>query len=136
MLFLACVKPFKWPHPCVMFLTNDMIHLLDSPFPVVIGINKSYDFVAEQKLNKTHSHILFINLDEFCMSMKKKSIYESPLYHDLVKRIKPQYDAITECFKSKDAYNEVSMALLNLSIAVSLQVKNFFLELLRKLLPK
>lgn len=91
-MFLSALKPFKWPHPFVMFLTNDLMHMFDSPFPLIIGINKSYDFIKENKLYKTHSHCIFVNLDEFGISEKKESIYQSNTYTSLTTRIKGDYE--------------------------------------------
>lgn len=45
MTFQSLLKPFKWPHPLIVNLPHYLTELLESPVPIMVGINKSIDFV-------------------------------------------------------------------------------------------
>ncbi|KAL4493491.1 hypothetical protein ABPG72_007499 [Tetrahymena utriculariae] len=136
MMFLSALKPFKWPHPFVMFLSNDLMQMFDSPFPLVIGINKSYDFIKDNKLYKTHPHCIFVNLDEFGISEKKESIYQSSTYTQLTQKIKGDFDKLKQLFNKKDAYNDFSQQLFEMSNTIYDKIRKFFKETLNKILPE
>ncbi|EAS03082.2 DENN (AEX-3) domain protein (macronuclear) [Tetrahymena thermophila SB210] len=135
MMFMSALKPFKWPHPFVMFLSNDLMHMFDSPFPLVIGINKSYDFIKDNKLYKTHPHCIFVNLDEFGISEKKESIYQSSTYTSLTQKIKGDYEQLKQLFNKKDAYNDFSQQLFDISNTIYDKIRKFFKDTLNKILP-
>ncbi|KAL4445663.1 hypothetical protein ABPG74_006214 [Tetrahymena malaccensis] len=135
MMFMSALKPFKWPHPFVMFLSNDLMHMFDSPFPLVIGVNKSYDYIKENKLYKTHPHCIFVNLDEFGISEKKESIYQSNIYTQLAQQIKGDYDEIKKLFAKKDAYNDYSQQLFQISNTIYYKIRKSLNDFLNKILP-
>ena len=31
------LKPFKWPHPIILNLPNNLLSILDSPVPIIVG---------------------------------------------------------------------------------------------------
>lgn len=38
--FYSLLKPFKWPHPIIINLPENLIAILDSPIPILIGTYK------------------------------------------------------------------------------------------------
>ena len=58
------LKPFKWPHPLIFNLPENFIHILDSPFPILIGINNDLTFVYDNNLHNEHPNCIFIYLDD------------------------------------------------------------------------
>jgi len=40
------------------------MHILDSPFPILVGLNKDKQFVLDNKLNENHPNCVFVMLDE------------------------------------------------------------------------
>ncbi|KRX08029.1 hypothetical protein PPERSA_06207 [Pseudocohnilembus persalinus] len=65
LLFHSLLKPFKWPHPVIFNLPHEFMHLLDSPIPILLGLNKNIDQVYEEQLSEKHPNCVFILLDEF-----------------------------------------------------------------------
>lgn len=64
LLFHSLLKPFKWPHPMVFNLPEKFLHLLDSPFPTLVGLNADREFVLETaQLPETHPNCVFVLLD-------------------------------------------------------------------------
>ena len=57
------IKPFKWLHPLISNLPDKFLHILGSPFPILVGLNKEKAFVKENNLNEIHTNCVFIMLD-------------------------------------------------------------------------
>ena len=47
LIFHALLKPFKYPHPLIFNLPENIMHILDSPFPILVGINQDRDFILD-----------------------------------------------------------------------------------------
>jgi hypothetical protein len=45
MLFNSLLKPFKWSSTMVFNLPENFMHILDSPFPILIGLNADKEYV-------------------------------------------------------------------------------------------
>lgn len=70
------LKPFKWflfftkklikkrPHPLIYTISEDLLLILDSPVPILCGLNKSYQYAIENELETRYKNILFVNLDD------------------------------------------------------------------------
>jgi hypothetical protein len=56
--------PFKWPHPNILNLPEKLFGLLDSPVPILMGINKGTDFLRENNYCDLYPHCIFVSLDE------------------------------------------------------------------------
>ena len=63
LLFHSLLKPFKWPHPLIFTLTDELMNILDSPVPIWVGLNKEKDFVLKLNLEKKYEFCNFIFLD-------------------------------------------------------------------------
>ncbi|KRX07262.1 hypothetical protein PPERSA_00419 [Pseudocohnilembus persalinus] len=63
--FQSLIKPFKYIHPIRLNLSIDYIQLLESPFPVLIGINKQQKelktIIRDYQLDT--SEFIFVDLD-------------------------------------------------------------------------
>ena len=63
---LALMKPFKWPFPIIFSLHQDMSDLVDTPSPIVLGLNHSFVFTEElYYLKSPREDAIFVDLD-FC----------------------------------------------------------------------
>lgn len=45
MTFVNLIKPFSWPFPSIFSLPESCVQMLDSPIPVLIGLNQPYKYV-------------------------------------------------------------------------------------------
>ena len=61
MTFLSLISPFKWHYPVVSNLPQDLMQILESPVPILVGINKKRNFVKD--LAQKYNHIIFVSLD-------------------------------------------------------------------------
>ena len=64
MCFQTIIKPFLYPHAYIYSLPISLLTILDSPVPVLIGINKSIDFIEDLEIsdpdyNKKDSFIVY-----------------------------------------------------------------------------
>ncbi|EGR32985.1 hypothetical protein IMG5_064390, partial [Ichthyophthirius multifiliis] len=83
LLFHSLLKPFLWPHPLIINLPNNFMHVLDIPIPVLVGLNKDKSFVFEKKLDLVHENCLFVLLDEKVEILNNhlvKNIYKSQTF--------------------------------------------------------
>lgn len=94
--FLALMRPFRWPLPIIFNLPEDLLPMLGSPVPVLVGLNRSSQYVISQIIPKTeNSDIIYVFLDHGL-------IYYKP---DIINNILlPQYDDFLT--KSKTLYRK------------------------------
>jgi hypothetical protein len=64
LIFHSLLKPFKWPHPLIFNVPQNLLNILDSPFPVLVGINQDAQFIYENELDQKHPQCIFFLLDE------------------------------------------------------------------------
>ena len=67
MCFQNIIKPFKYPHPTVFSLPYCLLTLLESPVPVLLGINKPASFLDDiiDLINKDDYLIFDLDNKEF-----------------------------------------------------------------------
>ena len=63
LVFHGLLKPFKFPHPLIFNVPEHILHILDSPFPILVGINKNKEYVVDNQLAEQHPNCSFILLD-------------------------------------------------------------------------
>ncbi len=61
--FKCLLSPFQWNHPILSILPDELLPLLDSPVPVLLGLNLPAITVSAQRLPERHPGILFVDLD-------------------------------------------------------------------------
>ena len=61
MTFLSLISPFKWHYPVVSNLPQDLMQILESPVPILVGINKKRNCIKD--LAQKYNHIIFVSLD-------------------------------------------------------------------------
>lgn len=94
MTFICLLKPFKWPYPMVFNIPENLLEFLDSPVPILIGINQGKKFFIERKLEKMHKECIFVNLDEveiFNDFNLDEEVY-SQFFHQLAYKLKGPFD--------------------------------------------
>ncbi|KAL4509334.1 hypothetical protein ABPG72_018265 [Tetrahymena utriculariae] len=62
--FEALIMPFQWPYPIVYTLPENLMGLLGSPQPIILGINRSGRYVLSQDLVESNPDHIFVLLDE------------------------------------------------------------------------
>lgn len=58
------LKPFKYPHVFIPNLPEDFLTYLESPVPVLVGVNKSVKFLETAQLQINRETSLIVDLDE------------------------------------------------------------------------
>ncbi|KAL4482588.1 hypothetical protein ABPG72_005831 [Tetrahymena utriculariae] len=100
LMFYSLIKPFKWPHPLISILPQNLIHLLDSPIPIFLGLNMSKQEVLERNLCEKHEQCTFVFLDDFLVEVSsyttenKELIHKSVLYNKLLSQTTKLYNDI------------------------------------------
>ncbi|EAS06158.1 DENN (AEX-3) domain protein (macronuclear) [Tetrahymena thermophila SB210] len=100
LMFYSLIKPFKWPHPLISILPQNLIHLLDSPIPIFLGLNMSKQEVLEKNLCEKHEQCTFVFLDDYLVeisqytSENKELIHNSVLYNKLLSQTTKLYNSI------------------------------------------
>lgn len=94
MTFVCLLKPFKWPHPMIFNIPESLLEFLDSPVPILIGINKGKEYILEKKLNESHKECIFINIDEVEIfnDFHLDEEVHSQFYHQLAIKLNVQFD--------------------------------------------
>ena len=104
MTFICLLKPFRWPYPMIFNIPESLLEFLDSPVPILIGINKGKEYVVvDKKLEKTHKECIFVNLDEveiYNDDNLDEEVY-SQFFHQLAYKLKGPFDEL----KSKKDLN-------------------------------
>ena len=63
MTLFALIKPLKWPHPSIFNLPFSLLPMLESPVPIIMGLNESMNFVLNNEYEKQYSNFIFVFLD-------------------------------------------------------------------------
>ena len=64
--FLNLLKPFKWTFPSIFNLPEDLLMMIGSPLPMLIGLNNSSDYVINEIIpncGDTSGNTIFVFLD-------------------------------------------------------------------------
>ena len=64
MTLSSMLYPFRWPHPLILNLPESLTELLDSPVPILMGINKDTEYIRENNLCERYDHCIFVSLDD------------------------------------------------------------------------
>ncbi len=95
MTMKALIKPFQWSFPCLPIVPMDFIEMMDSPFPVILGINNTKEWVNKRNLAKRHSDCLFIYLDEpgvtFVQGIESARNIVVPYFSNFQQRLSEHY---------------------------------------------
>lgn len=62
--FLHAMRPFLWAFPVIMNLPRELFEMMSSPLPLLIGVNKDFEFFKSEKIEALFSDCVFIFLDE------------------------------------------------------------------------
>ena len=103
--FLAVIKPLQWLYPIVYSLPQDCVDILNAPFPVLIGVNRSSDAFLKEihpsfiehrvlaKLKNVQSTHVFVYLDEMALDFEREfleSLY-IPSTENVISELKSVY---------------------------------------------
>lgn len=98
MTFVALLKPFKWPHASIFNLPFSLLNLLETPFPIIIGLNESMNFVLQNEYNTQYSDFIYVFLDQNIILMKEplaKDIGNSiPVFGNFKNRLRNIYEVL------------------------------------------
>jgi len=50
LFFHSLIQPLKWAHPLVFTITEDLMHIFDSPVPILGGVSKHFRYVLCKKI--------------------------------------------------------------------------------------
>lgn len=101
MTFLNLINPFKWHYPIVFNLPHDLMQILESPIPILVGINRNSYFI--NSLYQKYNHIIFVSLD------KDKKIYNknnmNPFLNEtFILKLKTIFNDFNEKLKNNQPY--------------------------------
>jgi len=118
-MFYSLLKPLKWPHPLISILPESLIHLLDSPIPIFVGLSMTKSEVLSQGLSSQHDQCIFVFLDEPTIEVSTSTselshiILSSPLYQKLLTQTEKSYDNILPEYLRKNTDRKHSYKLSN-----------------------
>ena len=63
---LSMIKPLNWVHPIIYFLPQDCHIMINSPLPILIGLEMSEEHVFKNTLNNLENaeEKIFVFLDQ------------------------------------------------------------------------
>lgn len=94
--FMSLMRPFKWSLPIIYNLPHELLPILGSPVPVLVGINQTTQFVLNKIIPEIENDdILYVFLDHGLIQFKLKLLSEVLL---------PQYDSFIS--KAKKIYGK------------------------------
>lgn len=112
--FLALMRPFRWPLPIIFNLPEDLLPMLGSPVPVLVGLNRSSQYVISHVIPKTENDdIIYVFLDHGLVYSRPEKLNEILL---------PQYDDFM--LQCKTAYRKTFNAKSSLHIKIGYTTKN------------
>jgi len=92
------IKPFKWPHASIFNLPFSLLHLLETPFPIIIGLNESLNFVLQNDYNTQYPDFVYVFLDQNIILMKEslaKDIGNSiPIFGNFKNRLRNIFEIL------------------------------------------
>ena len=106
-LFLKMLYPFYWVFPIIYSLPEEYISLLESPVPIIAGVNiSSYNFyneILKNLSNTSQRNCVFVFLDKDFIFMDFEFMKEiiSPEFNDIIKTFKMLYRKIYNPVRSK-----------------------------------
>lgn len=96
--FLALLKPFKWPHASIFNLPFSLLSLLETPFPIILGLNESLAFVLQNEYPTQYPDFIYVFLDQNMIVMKEslaKDIANSiPAFGNFKSRLRNIYEIL------------------------------------------
>lgn len=98
MLFLNLIQPFKWHYPLIFNVPQDLMQILESPFPIFVGINKNNFFVP--KLSQKYLNIMFICLDKN-IKIYNQNIVKGCLDEEMYHKLRTIFKEFFEKFEKK-----------------------------------
>ena len=96
--FYGLLKPFKWPHPIIFPLPESLFTLLDSPVPIIFGLNQNLEFVKQNSFDFTYKNIIFVGLDENYLIIDRELLKELglsiPHFNNFKATFRPLYEKL------------------------------------------
>jgi len=92
--FLALMRPFRWPLPIIFNLPEDLLPMLSSPIPVLVGLNQASQYVVSTVIPKTDNNdIIYVFLDQGLIYFKPEKLNQIliPQYNDFINKSKAIY---------------------------------------------
>ena len=96
MSFINLINPFKWHYPVVFNIPQDLIQILESPVPILVGINREIGFI--NGLFQKYNNILFICLDGD-LKVFNRNLMKSYSNEDMFMKIKGIFKVFIEKLK-------------------------------------
>lgn len=98
MLFLNLIQPFKWHYPIIYNVPQDLMQILESPFPIFVGINRNKQYT--QTLIQKYPNILFISLDRD-IKIYNANLVRNQINDEIFQKLKVLFNKFSEKFENK-----------------------------------
>lgn len=98
MTLICCLKPFTWPYPMIFNIPESLLEFLDSPVPILVGINQGKEYIIGKKLDKLHQECIFVNLDDveiFNYNNLQEEV-NSQFFHQMAYKLKSPFDDLRD----------------------------------------
>ena len=97
MLFVNLIQPFKWHSPVVFNLPNELFQILESPVPIIVGINREKGFI--EGFYQKYSNIIFVSLDN--LKIYNKNLMKEHMNDDFFTKLTAIFRGFQEKFHEK-----------------------------------
>ncbi|KAL4433553.1 hypothetical protein ABPG74_002950 [Tetrahymena malaccensis] len=92
----SLLKPLKWINPMIFNLPQKLLPILDSPVPILVGINKNMSFIQKEKIDQEFSNCVFIQLGSSFEVLNSHIVQDITLevFNEIKDRIEPNFKKI------------------------------------------
>ncbi len=98
MLFVNLIQPFKFHFPVVFNLPNELFQILESPMPILMGINREKGFI--EGFYQKYTNIIFVSLDN--LKIYNKNLMKEHLNDDFFNKLASIFRGFQEKFHVKN----------------------------------
>lgn len=101
MLFVNLVKPFLWSFPIIYFLEKNNYGFMNSPLPIIIGINSTMtNFKFRLNAEKIENKVIVFYIKENILE-KDDFILYYPIFNNRIAKIKRSFNKLSKYFAKK-----------------------------------
>ncbi|EAS06095.2 DENN (AEX-3) domain protein (macronuclear) [Tetrahymena thermophila SB210] len=92
----SILKPLKWINPMIFNLPQKLLPILDSPVPILVGINKDISYIQKEKIDQEFSNCVFIQLGSSFKVLNSQIVQDITLemFNEIKEKIEPNFKKI------------------------------------------
>lgn len=108
MTFISLLKPFSWPYPAIYSLPESCLQLVNSSYPVIIGLKQSYKYIIKHILPDKNiqggNETIFVFLDHSYIFTSENVVSDVtiPNFNGFFKQMKTDFGSLFSVKNSKN----------------------------------